>query len=83
MEYRHGPIAIAQPGRLTWVFGEAPEGMAEQVAETGAAFVTSELDPMAHLVLLHRLAVERADARGLDADSPRSLTRAVILPSDV
>lgn len=83
MEYRHGPIAIAQPGRLTWVFGQAPEGMAAQVAETGAEFVTSALDPMAHLVLLHRLAVERADARGLDADSPRSLTRAVILPSDV
>lgn len=79
MEYRHGPIAIAQPGRLTWCFGEVPEGMAEQVAATGAELVTSDLDPLAHLVILHRLAVERATARGLDADTPRSLTRAVIL----
>lgn len=79
MEYRHGPIAIAQPGRLTWCFGEVPEGMAEQVAATGAELVTSDLDPLAHLVILHRLAVERATARDLDADTPRSLTRAVIL----
>lgn len=82
MEYRHGPIAIAQPGRVTWVFGEAPSGMAEQVAATGAEFVTSDLDPLAHLVLLHRLAVARAEARGLNADEPRSLSRAVILPDD-
>lgn len=82
MEYRHGPIAIAQPGRVTWVFGEAPSGMAEQVAATGAEFVTSDLDPLAHLVLLHRLAVARAEARGLNPDQPRSLTRAVILPDD-
>lgn len=82
MEYRHGPIAIAQPGRVTWVFGEAPSGMAEQVAATGAEFVTSDLDALAHLVLLHRLAVARAEARGLNADEPRSLSRAVILPDD-
>lgn len=79
MEYRHGPIAIAQPGRVVWVFGEAPEGMAEQIAATGAELVTSELDPMGHLVLLHRLAVARATAAGLNADTPRSLSRAVIL----
>lgn len=82
MEYRHGPIAIAQPGRVTWVFGEVPSGMADQVAATGAEFVTSDLDPLAHLVLLHRLAVARAEARGLNADEPRSLSRAVILPDD-
>ena len=80
MEYRHGPIAIAQPGRLVWVFGPVPEGLAAQVEATGAELVTSETDPMAHLVVLHRLAVARASARGLDADTPRSLSRAVILP---
>ena len=80
MEYRHGPIAIAQPGRLVWVFGPVPEGLAAQVEATGAELVTSEADPMAHLVVLHRLAVARASARGLDADTPRSLSRAVILP---
>lgn len=79
MEYRHGPIAIAQPGRVTWVFGEVPEGMDAQIAATGAELATSDLDPLGHLVLLHRLAVARASARGLDADTPRSLSRAVIL----
>lgn len=82
MEYRHGPIAIAQPNRVVWVFGQAPEGMAEQIAATGAEMVTSELDPMAHLVLLHRLAIARTTARGLDADTPRSLSRAVILDDE-
>lgn len=80
MEYRHGPIAIAQPGRLVWVFGQAPEGMAEQVAATGAQFLTFPMDPVALLVLAQRVAVARAEARELDPDRPRHLTRAVILP---
>ena len=79
MEYRHGPMAIAEPGRVVWVFGPVPEGLAEQVAATGALLATSALDPMAHLVLAQRLAVARAEARGLDADHPRSLSRSVIL----
>ncbi|BDA65258.1 SIS domain-containing protein [Actinomyces capricornis] len=82
MEYRHGPIAIAQPGRLVWVFGEAPAGMAEQVAATGADFLVFPQDPVAALVLAQRVAVARAEARGLDPDRPRHLTRAVILPQD-
>ncbi|WP_154794183.1 SIS domain-containing protein [Occultella kanbiaonis] len=83
MEYRHGPISIAQPGRLVWVFGPIPAGLADDVAATGATLVSSDLDPLAHLVLLHRLAVARAEARGLDADTPRNLTRSVILePGD-
>ena len=79
MEYRHGPISIAQPGRLTWVFGPVPEGMADQVAATGAELVTFDGDPMAHLVVAQRLAVARAEARGLNPDTPRHLTRSVIL----
>jgi fructoselysine-6-P-deglycase FrlB-like protein len=80
MEYRHGPISIAQPGRMTWVFGPAPEGLAEDVAATGAAYVTSDLDPMAHLIVAQRLAVTHARAKGMDPDRPRSLTRSVVLP---
>jgi fructoselysine-6-P-deglycase FrlB-like protein len=41
MDYRHGPIAIAGPGRLVWAFGEIPAGLAEDIAATGAAFVHS------------------------------------------
>lgn len=79
MEYRHGPIAIAAPGRVTWMLGEAPEGIDAAVAQTGARFVPSTLDPMAELVLVHRVALERARARGLNPDTPRNLTRSVIL----
>ena len=79
MEYRHGPIAIAAPGRVTWQFGEAPEGLAADVAATGARFETSTLDPMAELVRAQRVALARARAKGLDPDQPRNLTRSVIL----
>lgn len=82
MEYRHGPIAIAQPGRLVWVLGRAPEGLAEQVAATGAELLVLPLDPVAALVLAQRAAVARAQARGLDPDRPRHLSRAVILTQD-
>ncbi|MGW5783246.1 SIS domain-containing protein [Streptomyces sp. NPDC003757] len=79
MEYRHGPISISTAGTATWMFGEAPEGLAEQVRETGAMWVPGELDPLAELVLAQRLAVAVASARGLDPDRPRHLTRSVIL----
>lgn len=81
MDYRHGPIAVAHPGRLVWSFGEPPAGLAADVAATGATMVTSDLDPMAHLVLAQRLAVELALRRGLNPDRPRHLTRAVELPT--
>ncbi|MFJ6072268.1 SIS domain-containing protein [Streptomyces sp. NPDC093065] len=79
MEYRHGPISISTAGTATWMFGEEPDGLAEQVRETGAMWVPGELDPLAELVRAQRLAVAVADARGLDPDRPRHLTRSVIL----
>lgn len=79
MEYRHGPLAIAGPGRLTWAFGEVPAGLAADVAATGAHLESSGLDPLADLVRVHRIALERALARGLDPDAPRHLTRSVVL----
>ena len=80
MDYRHGPIAIAAPGRLVWMFGEPPAGLADQVAATGATFLTSDLDPMVHLVLAQRVAVERAKRLGVDPDAPQNLTRSIVLP---
>jgi fructoselysine-6-P-deglycase FrlB-like protein len=79
MDYRHGPIAIAQPGRLVWSLGAAPDGLADEVAATGATFVAHDLDPIAGLVVVHRFAVALAARKGLDPDHPRSLTRSVIL----
>lgn len=79
MEYRHGPISITGPGRVTWMFGSAPEGLADDVRRTGGLFVTSDLHPLADLIRAQRLAVALAEARGVDPDKPRHLTRSVIL----
>ncbi|MFI6833369.1 SIS domain-containing protein [Kribbella sp. NPDC050241] len=80
MDYRHGPIAIAQPGRGVWIFGESPAGLLDDVTATGATVVHhADLDPMASLVVAQRVAVAKALALGLNPDQPRSLTRSVIL----
>ncbi|MEV0091468.1 SIS domain-containing protein [Streptomyces sp. NPDC050738] len=79
MEYRHGPISITTDGTATLMFGEAPEGLAEQVGATGGMWVAGGLDPLAELVRAQRLAVAVADRKGLDPDLPRHLTRSVIL----
>lgn len=79
-EYRHGPVSVAEPGRLTWLLGDAPAGLTDEVAATGATFVHhAGLDPMAALIVAQRTAVELALRRGLDPDQPRNLTRSVIL----
>ncbi|MER5307232.1 sugar isomerase [Streptomyces sp. NPDC002773] len=85
MEYRHGPISITGPGRVTWVFGPTPAGLADDVARVGGTLVAGSgdepgaLDPLADLVLAQRLAVRLAEAQGFDPDRPRNLTRSVIL----
>jgi fructoselysine-6-P-deglycase FrlB-like protein len=79
MEYRHGPIAIAEPGRVVWVFGDAVPGLRENVEATGALLVDDGLDPVADLVRAQLLAVRRARQLGLDPDQPRHLTRSVVL----
>jgi fructoselysine-6-P-deglycase FrlB-like protein len=79
MDYRHGPIAITDEHSAVWMFGAAPEGLAEQVGATGGLWVQQDLDPLASLVQAQRLALELAVRRGLDPDTPRHLTRSVIL----
>ena len=79
MEYRHGPIAIATAGRATWALGPVPDGLAEQVAATGARFEHRDLDPLAELVRVHRLCLVKARQADVDPDHPRHLTRSVVL----
>jgi fructoselysine-6-P-deglycase FrlB-like protein len=78
-EYRHGPIAIAAPGRVTWMFGRAPDGLPGDIAATGAHYENAPVDAMADLIRAQRVALERARRAGLDPDQPRNLTRSVIL----
>lgn len=75
LEYRRGPITVAQPGRMVWVFGEAPPGLGEQVLDTGATLVESTRDPQAELVVTQRLALGRAMKLGLNPDRPRYLRK--------
>jgi fructoselysine-6-P-deglycase FrlB-like protein len=79
MEYRHGPISIAEPGRVVWVFGEPMTGLLDDVAATGARVVCDPLDPVPDLVRVQLLAVRMARRLGLDPDRPRNLTRSVVL----
>ncbi|GKQ39372.1 SIS domain-containing protein [Streptomyces sp. A012304] len=79
MEYRHGPISVTTGGSATWMLGDAPDGLPEEVRATGALWIPGTLDPLAELVRAQRLAVALAAARGLDPDRPRHLTRSVIL----
>ena len=79
MEYRHGPIAIAQPGRAVWVMGDPVPGLVDDIRRTGALLVDDRLDPVVDLVRAQLLAVDRAQAGGLDPDRTRSLARSVVL----
>jgi fructoselysine-6-P-deglycase FrlB-like protein len=79
MEYRHGPIAIAEPGRVVWILGEPAPGLLPDARATGATLVCTGDDPMVDLVRIQRLALARAELLGLDVDRPRALTRSVVL----
>ncbi|MDQ6752332.1 MAG: SIS domain-containing protein [Actinomycetota bacterium] len=79
MEYRHGPISIAAPNRVTWMFGEEPAGLAAEVARTGALYIHTDKHPLAELARVHRVTLARARARGMNPDLPRNLARSVIL----
>ncbi|GAA1970898.1 SIS domain-containing protein [Nocardioides panacihumi] len=81
MEYRHGPISIAAPGRVVWHLGPGGEDLRAEVEATGATFVNHGDDPQVDLVRIQRLAVAVAGRRGLDPDHPRHLSRAVLLGS--
>ena len=80
MEYRHGPISATGPGTLVWALGAVDPGVLADAADTGAIIVNDGSDPMAELVLIQRMAVELAEAQGLDPDHPKHLTRSVVLP---
>jgi fructoselysine-6-P-deglycase FrlB-like protein len=79
MEFRHGPISVVHPGSLVWAVGAVDRAVLDDAAAAGARVVGGELDPMAELVRIQRTAAALAEARGLDPDRPRNLTRSVVL----
>jgi fructoselysine-6-P-deglycase FrlB-like protein len=82
-EYRHGPISIAAPGRVIWSLAPLDDATVHELEQTGATVVANGLDPLAALVQAQRAAVALAEARGLDPDRPRNLTRSVVLDGGV
>ena len=79
MEFRHGPISVVGPRSTVWVFGPPPSGLLEDVQATGAHMESNDRDPMADLIRAQRLAMALAEAKGLNPDEPRHLSRSVLL----
>ena len=80
LDYRHGPLAVAHVGSLVWMIGAADDDLVGDIEATGATVLARAAeDPLIELALAQRLAVRIADARGLNPDRPRHLTRSIVL----
>jgi fructoselysine-6-P-deglycase FrlB-like protein len=79
LDYRHGPLAVAHPESIVWMIGRGEKELAEQIAATGARVIVGTHDPLIELALAQRLAVAVAGSRGLNPDTPRYLTRSIVL----
>lgn len=80
LDYRHGPLAVAHRSSIVWMLGRNDPELAAQIAGvTGAEVRMSSHDPLIELALAQRLAVEVAELRGLNPDTPRYLTRSIVL----
>lgn len=79
LDYRHGPLAVAHQGSVVWFIGVRNDALAREIEATGALVVQGTADPLIELALAQRFAVRTAEQRGLDPDSPRHLTRSIVL----
>jgi fructoselysine-6-P-deglycase FrlB-like protein len=77
LEYRHGPLSTANENSVVWLLGVDDSVLVSDIRRTGATVVVGGDDPQAELVLIQRVAVATALARGLDPDRPRFLARSV------
>lgn len=82
MDYRHGPISLAEKHSLIWFLTEPPVGLVDQIRVTGASVETTVLDPQAELVRIQRTAIAIALRRGYNPDQPRNLTRSIVLDGE-
>ena len=77
MEYQHGPISVAGPGSLVWSLSPLPDVVRSPIEATGATVIAPDLDPVAQLAAVHRLALRLAADAGRDVDRPKFLSRSV------
>ncbi len=73
-EYRRGPVGGNSRNSLVWFFGPPPPGLPEEIARIGAQASTSDLDPLADLVRVQRLAVRLAASRHHDPNRHHNLS---------
>ncbi len=79
LEFRHGPISVADTSTVVWAMGPIPESLTTDAARTGATVIADHADPLVSLTGAQRLAVALAARKSINPDQPRSLTRSVIL----
>jgi fructoselysine-6-P-deglycase FrlB-like protein len=79
LDYRHGPLAVADSGSLVWIIGRAEPTLVADIERTGATVRVGTADPLVELAQAQRLAVAIAERSGLNPDAPRHLTRSIVL----
>jgi fructoselysine-6-P-deglycase FrlB-like protein len=81
LEFRHGPISVADHESIVWPLGAVDDSLLRDVEGTGARVAGNGLHPLAELVVVQRLAIAIAERKGLDPDHPPHLSRSVVLPA--
>ena len=79
LDYRHGPLAVADGRSLVWILGRAETTLVADIERTGATVRVASTDPLIELAQAQRLAVAIAERSGLNPDAPRHLTRSIVL----
>jgi len=79
LDYRHGPLAVADERSLVWIIGPSEQSLVTDIERTGATVRVSASDPLIELAQAQRLAVAVAERAGLNPDAPRHLTRSIVL----
>ncbi|NEN06143.1 SIS domain-containing protein [Diaminobutyricibacter tongyongensis] len=79
LDYRHGPLAVADSRSLVWIIGRAEPTLVADIERTGATVRVGTADPLVELAQAQRLAVAIAERSGLNPDAPRHLTRSIVL----
>lgn len=76
-EYRRGPITAYGRDSLVWFFGEPPVGLPAELARIGALTSVTDLDPLADLVRVQRLALHLAAVNNHDPNRHHNLSRSL------
>lgn len=85
LDYRHGPISCADERALVWCLDPrddaASAAVLADVSQTGAQARQLDDDPLVAISQTQLLAVRMAAQRHVNPDTPRHLTRSVVLPA--